>query len=157
MAGGLVVGRHEGGSGVTGQALAANLAAGSSSAESPAAAARSARNAAPVPAPPITPARLTVRQDEQTLTIAWADGHEVDYSFEGLRRACPCAACRGGHGRMAEPVDPAVWTLPSLQTYELKEVRPAGNYAVQLVWGDGHSTGIWSWRYLRELGPSAEG
>ena len=110
-----------------------------------------------MPDPRLTPTRVTVRHDEQAMTVAWADGHEAVYSFEGLRRACPCAECRGGHGRIPEPVDPAVWTLPSLQTHELEEVRPAGNYAVQLVWGDGHSTGIWSWRYLRALRPGEEG
>jgi len=105
----------------------------------------------------LTPARIAVDDAAQELRIAWADGHEAAYSYEGLRRACPCVRCRGGHGKMAEPVDPAVWDLPSLQTYALKEVRPAGAYALQLVWGDGHDTGLWAWRYLRGLRPGPEG
>jgi len=101
--------------------------------------------------PRTTPTQIAVDHGRQELTIGWADGHTSVYSYEGLRRACPCAVCRGGHGQMAEPVDPGVWDLPSLQTYEIKEVRPAGNYAIQLVWGDGHSQGIWSWTSLRSL------
>lgn len=104
-----------------------------------------------MPDPRSTPTQVAVDHGAQELTIAWADGHTSVYSYEGLRRACPCAVCRGGHGQMAEPVDPEVWDLPSLQTYEIKEVRPAGNYAIQLVWGDGHSQGIWSWEFLRSL------
>jgi DUF971 family protein len=100
--------------------------------------------------PRTAPTQIAVDHAAQTLTIAWADGHTSAYSYEGLRRACPCAVCRGGHGP-AEPVDPEVWDLPSLQTYKIEEVRPAGNYAVQLVWGDGHSQGIWAWPYLRSL------
>lgn len=98
-----------------------------------------------------TPTQIAADQARQELTITWADGHTAIYSYEGLRRACPCVSCRGGHGAMARPVDPAVWDLPSLQTYEIKEIRPTGNYAIQLVWGDGHAEGLWSWSYLRSL------
>lgn len=98
-----------------------------------------------------TPTQIAADQARQELTIAWADGHTSVYSYEGLRRACPCVTCRGGHGQMAEPVDPDVWDLPSLQTYEIEKLRPTGNYAVQIVWGDGHAEGLWSWTYLRSL------
>lgn len=106
-----------------------------------------------MPAASTTPTRIAVSNADQELTITWADGHTSVYSYEGLRRACPCVTCRGGHGKMAEPIDPIVWELPSLQTYELKEVQRAGHYALQLVWGDGHREGLWTWRYLRELRP----
>lgn len=104
-----------------------------------------------MPDPRITPIQIATDQARQELTIAWADGHTSVYSYEGLRRACPCATCRGGHGQMAEPIDPEVWDLPSLQTHEIREIRPTGNYAIQLVWGDGHAEGLWSWKHLRSL------
>lgn len=103
--------------------------------------------------PDPTPVRLAVDHAAQELIITWSDGPEVGYAFEGLKRACPCVQCRGGHGRAAVPPEPEVWTLPSLQTYTLKEVRPVGGYAVQLVWEDGHDAGVWSWKYLRSLRP----
>jgi DUF971 family protein len=103
-----------------------------------------------------TPTRIVADDAAQELGIRWADGRDVSYSYEGLRRACPCAMCRGGHGSVPEPVDPIVWELPSLQTYSLREIRPAGNYAIQLVWGDGHAAGLWSWAYLRGLREDAD-
>ena len=81
------------------------------------------------------PTRLSADADAQHLTVGWADGHVSVYSYEGLKRACPCAECRGGHGAMADPVDPFVFHVPSLMTYEIKELRPAGNYALQIAGG----------------------
>lgn len=97
------------------------------------------------------PVRLESDAAAQTLTVGWADGRTSEFSYEGLRRACPCAECRGGHGNMAEPVDPVVFDLPSLMTYEIDELRPAGHYALQIVWGDGHSSGLFRWEALREI------
>ena len=101
------------------------------------------------------PTRLEASTPEQTLTVAWADGHLSVYSYEGLRRACPCAECRGGHGSMSAPVDPVVFHLPGLMTHEIRELRPAGHYALQIVWADGHSSGLWRWDALRALCPCA--
>ena len=100
-----------------------------------------------------TPIRLEADADAQTLTVGWADGHTSVYSYEGLKRACPCAECRGGHGAMAEPVDPFVFQVPSLMTYEIKELEPAGHYALRIVWGDGHSSGLFRWEVLRSYCP----
>lgn len=93
--------------------------------------------------------RLSADHDAQTLTIGWADGHESSFSYEGMRRACPCAECRGGHAAMADPIDPVVFDLPSLMTYTIRELRPAGHYALQIVWDDGHAAGLYRWESLR--------
>ncbi len=103
----------------------------------------------------IRPTRLAADQPDQTLTVEWADGHTSVYSYEGLKRACPCATCRGGHAAMGQPVDPVVFHLPGLMTHEISGLRPAGNYAVQIVWGDGHASGLWRWDALRALCPCA--
>lgn len=95
------------------------------------------------------PVRLSADHEAQTLTVGWADGHESTFSYEGLRRACPCAECRGGHAAMSEPVDPVVFELPSLMTYTVRELRPAGHYALQIVWDDGHEAGLYRWEALR--------
>lgn len=101
------------------------------------------------------PIRLSADQEAQALTIGWADGHESSFSYEGLRRACPCAECRGGHAQMAEPVDPVVFDLPALMTYTVRELRPAGHYALQIVWADGHEAGLYRWEALRAYDRSA--
>lgn len=95
------------------------------------------------------PVRLEAQADAQQLVVGWADGHETTLSFEGLRQACPCAVCRGGHAAMHEPIDPVVFELPALMTYEVKELRPTGHYALQIVWGDGHGSGLFRWDALR--------
>ena len=101
------------------------------------------------------PLRLSADDAAQELVIGWADGHESRFSFEGLRRACPCAECRGGHAGMAEPVDPVVFELPSLMTHHVRELRPAGHYALQIVWDDGHGSGLYRWETLRAYDRSA--
>ena len=103
----------------------------------------------------VRPVRLAADRDAQALTVEWADGHVSVYSYEGLRRACPCAECRGGHGAMSEPVDPVVFHLPGLMSYDIEELRPAGHYALQIVWDDGHASGLWRWDALRGLCPCA--
>ncbi|MEO0858415.1 MAG: DUF971 domain-containing protein [Bacteroidota bacterium] len=100
------------------------------------------------------PVRLAADHTAQELTIVWSDDHTSVLSFDGLRRACPCVSCRGGHGKMHEPIDPMLFVLPSLQTHTIEELRPAGNYGLQIRWGDGHSTGIYQWSFLREVDPA---
>ncbi|NNF59259.1 MAG: DUF971 domain-containing protein [Rhodothermaceae bacterium] len=100
-----------------------------------------------------TPVRLAVDHEAQTLTVEWGDGHASSFSYEGLRQACPCVECRGGHGKMAESVDPVVFRLPALMMYEIKTVEPSGNYAAQITWGDGHRSGFYRWTDLRAWCP----
>jgi len=84
------------------------------------------------------------------LTITWKDGHVSPYTLELLRDSCPCAGCKGETVLMREYQPPP----PDRSTpgrYDLKSIQQVGSYAIQLVWGDGHNTGIYSWEYLREL------
>lgn len=85
----------------------------------------------------------------QELAVAFADGIEVYLSLELLRRACPCAACQGepdAMGRVVRP-EPQVGQAG----FELRRIEQVGGYALQLFWGDGHSTGIYSFDYLKKL------
>jgi DUF971 family protein len=54
---------------------------------------------------------------------------------------------------MAEPVDPFVFHVPSLMTYEISALEPAGAYALRIVWGDGHNAGLYRWESLRGYCP----
>ena len=83
------------------------------------------------------------------LAIAWADGGESYLGFETLRRACPCASCRGEPDAMGRVVRPNVDYAE--RSFDLVRFEQVGGYALQLHWGDGHRTGIYSFGYLREL------
>lgn len=100
-----------------------------------------------------TPTRVTVNNAEQQLTIDWADGHVSTYSLDGLRRACPCAGCQGGHEQMGKLPDPEVFLVPPLMRWESLKLFPVGNYAIRFVWDDGHDAGIYSWERLRRMCP----
>lgn len=100
----------------------------------------------------VTPLRITVETQAQRFVIQWQDGHETTFPLDGLRRACPCAACRG-HGNMSELPDPNLFRVPALMRWNRLKVQPAGSIGVRLVWDDGHDTGIYSWERLRAMCP----
>lgn len=84
------------------------------------------------------------------LAVAWSDGVESYLPLERLRRACPCAACVGEPDVTGTVVRPEVKYGPG--SFELLGWQVVGGYALQPKWGDGHSTGLYSYAYLRRLG-----
>ena len=91
------------------------------------------------------PTELRLRKDRKTLTVAFDDGETFDLPAEYLRVCSPSAEVQG-HSPSERR------TVGGKQNVEILEVHPVGNYAVRLVFDDMHSTGIYSWRYLHELG-----
>ena len=91
----------------------------------------------------------------QELAIQWKDGEETFLSLETLRRACPCAGCGGEPDVLGQVDRPSVQY--SRESFRLEGFAPVGGYALQLRWGDGHSTGIYSFAYLRRLPSSTNG
>lgn len=87
--------------------------------------------------------------------MTWSDGHQSVYGFSLLRMACPCAECRGGHANMRSDPDPAVFSLPDLDSpaTRLSNLEAVGTYALTPIWEDGHHYGIYNWNYLRALCP----
>ena len=90
------------------------------------------------------------------MDIEWEDAHQTHYSFQWLRDACPCATCneeREQTGRKAgEPVKQAASLLPMYkEPVKPNEVKPVGRYALSFSWNDGHTSGIYSWDYLRAM------
>lgn len=78
------------------------------------------------------------------LRVQWPGGGAATIAPFPLRDACPCASCvEEGTGRKL--LDPA--TIPP--DVHVVELRPVGNYAVQIVWSDRHSTGLYTWDTLR--------
>lgn len=85
------------------------------------------------------------------LAIAWKDGHESMLAYSHLRDACPCANCKGEPDLMGRVMMPAERSERTNQSYKLAGMQPVGQYGLQLIWGDGHDTGIYTFGYLRRL------
>lgn len=92
-----------------------------------------------------TPTEIKLRRQSRVLDVAFDDGQRFELPFEYLRVYSPSAEVRG-HG-------PGQETL-QLGKHEVQVVKvdPIGNYAVRLVFNDGHDTGLYTWGYLYELG-----
>ena len=99
---------------------------------------------------PTSPIRIHADRAARTLAIDWADGHATAYDFTALRWLCPCAYCRGEAG-MPGWLDSAP-TLTAEQT-RMTDIHLVGNYAVSPHWGDGHSTGFYTFSLLRDRCP----
>jgi DUF971 family protein len=89
----------------------------------------------------------------RTFAIDWADGHATVYGFTALRWLCPCAFCRGEAG-LPGWLDSAP-ALTDEQT-RMTDIHLVGNYAVSPHWGDGHSTGFYTFTLLRDRCPCPE-
>jgi DUF971 family protein len=84
------------------------------------------------------------------LAIKWSDGSESYVSLEKLRRACPCAGCKGEVDIMGHlHKGPEQKLVPP--SFQLRKVALVGSYGLQPVWGDGHGTGIYPFEYLKKL------
>jgi DUF971 family protein len=96
------------------------------------------------------------RLPDGSVEIGWSDGVRSAYSPRLLRDACPCATCRE---QRVQPAAPAL--LPVLRPEEVAPLaiagmKPVGQYAYSIEFSDGHSSGIYTLEYLRELcGPVA--
>ncbi len=102
-----------------------------------------------------TPKNIAVSRSKGLLIIDWKDNHHSEYPLKGLRIACPCVACRGGHSKMGGAGTPAMLEgeIEPGASAELEGLEIVGNYGLQIVWKDGHSHGIYTWGYLRQLCP----
>ena len=78
------------------------------------------------------------------LKIAWNDEKECIYNLRELRFSCQCALCR--HEGTGEKLI-SLENIPS--NINLVKVEIVGNYALHFTWSDNHSTGIYSYEYLR--------
>ena len=80
------------------------------------------------------------------LTIEWGDGVVAHYPFFYLRDVCPCASC------VDEMSGEKVLDAKSIaSSIHIRKADYVGNYALRIQWSDGHDTGIYSFRFLRDL------
>jgi DUF971 family protein len=92
-----------------------------------------------------------IQQIGDQLAIKWDDGTETFLSLEKMRRYCPCASCHGETDIMGnvykgpdKPLGP--------DAFKLVRIASVGGYAISPYWADGHSTGLYSYDYLKKLG-----
>jgi DUF971 family protein len=96
-----------------------------------------------------------IQQVGDELALKWDDGTESFISLEQLRRHCPCAGCKGEVDIMGNLYKGPDRPL-SPEAFRLMRLARVGGYALQPVWGDGHSTGIYSFDYLKGLGGAGD-
>jgi DUF971 family protein len=95
------------------------------------------------------PTELRLHKDRKTLTVAFDSGESFDLAAEYLRVRSPSAEVQGH-----SPAERKI--VGGKKNVAILEIVPIGNYAVRLVFDDLHSTGIFSWDYLLELGRNRE-
>ena len=94
---------------------------------------------------PILATELKLRTRSRVLEVAFEDGARFELPCEYLRTHSPSAEVKG-HGPGQEVL------VLGKQDVGIRAVEPVGQYAVKLVFSDGHDSGLFSWKYLRELG-----
>ena len=95
------------------------------------------------------PVEIRLPKDRRTLRVAFDDGHTFDLPAELLRVTSPSAEVQG-HSEAERK------TVGGKRNVTILSVDPVGNYAVRIGFDDMHSTGIYSWVFLRDLGENAE-
>jgi len=94
---------------------------------------------------------VDIQQIGEELAVKWDDGNEGYIRLEALRRACPCAGCKGEvdiMGNLHKGPDIKL----AAASFQLRRLDWVGTYGIQPVWGDGHSSGIFSFEMLRTFG-----
>ncbi len=89
---------------------------------------------------------IAIEQETDALTITWSDNQKCHYAAADLRRQCPCAQCVNEWTGERTLRPDAVSDVMTLVDTEI-----VGRYALSFKFGDGHETGIYSFRLLREL------
>jgi DUF971 family protein len=95
------------------------------------------------------PTELRLHKDRKALTVAFDTGESFNLAAEYLRVRSPSAEVQG-HSPSERRI------MAGKRDVQILEIHPIGNYAVRLAFDDLHSTGIFSWDYLCELGRKRE-
>ena len=91
------------------------------------------------------PTELRLRRQSRVLEVAFGPDEQYALPFEFLRVQSPSAEVKG-HGPGQETL------VLGKQTVGIRAIEPVGQYAVRLVFDDGHDTGLYSWTWLHQLG-----
>ena len=99
------------------------------------------------------PQTITIDRERQTLRLTWADDQLCTYRLDWLRANCPCATCR--EQRSAAAADPLRLNVGPLPSSSVASAELIGNYALRILWADGHESGIYPFASLRASCPEA--
>ena len=90
------------------------------------------------------PKQITLDETEGNLTLIYSQNEVCKFAFEFLRVFSPSAEVVGhGPGQRVNPI--------GKENVKIVKVEPVGNYAIKIVFSDGHDTGIYSWKYFQWL------
>jgi DUF971 family protein len=92
----------------------------------------------------LRPSAVRLRRQSRVVELEYADGEQYSLDWEYLRVQSPSAEVRGHH-----PSQAVLQT--GKKNVAVTELRPVGHYALQIVFDDGHDTGLYSWEYLHAL------
>jgi len=95
------------------------------------------------------PTELKVDKEKQSLTVRFDDGQSFTLPAELLRVLSPSAEVQGHSPEQRV-------TVPGKKNVRILRLEPVGNYAVRIVFDDGHDTGLYVWAYLRDLGENQD-
>jgi len=95
------------------------------------------------------PTELRLDKDKRVLTVTFDDGRSFALPAELLRVLSPSAEVQGHSPEQRV-------TVGGKKNVGIVRLEPVGNYAVRIVFDDGHDTGLFVWAYLRELGENRE-
>ncbi len=90
------------------------------------------------------PVNIDLHQRSALLELEYANGKKYQLPCEFLRVLSPSAEVQG-HGSGQETLQ------TGKKNVKISQIKPVGNYAIQLIFDDGHDSGLYSWRYLHEL------
>ena len=88
---------------------------------------------------------------EKSVAIKWNDGSESFFSNKQLRDVCPCANCSGETDVFGTVYGGTVNVNSHKEKYNIRGYLNIGHYAIRIVWGDGHNSGIYSFTFLKQL------
>ncbi|MEN8192946.1 MAG: DUF971 domain-containing protein [Bacteroidota bacterium] len=91
------------------------------------------------------PVKIEVTDDDK-LNIIWDDNSNSNISLLDLRKACPCAICSTENENFSHS-----YKVYRGDETEISHLSVVGNYALSIVWKDGHNTGIYEFEYLMNL------
>lgn len=102
----------------------------------------------------ITPEHLDLKKDHG-LSVRWSDGVESFYPIAYLRKMSPSAEMRELRKQMnSNPLTILPDGMSGSTNIVATDAEMVGNYALKITFSDGHSTGLYSWSYLREIDPA---
>ena len=93
----------------------------------------------------MTPSEIKV--ENSILKLRWGGDSASEIPLAKLRRNCPCAFCAKERSEHSE------FYIPLYNDIQLKvsQMSPVGSYALNIIWSDGHNSGIYEYDFLREL------